>query len=117
MTDRTIWRKAYDLIDNNGWTTGTPKSREGCYCVGGAISEAVSGDPFDMEYEAARPEVDAALHQFADHLGLARSTTVSGEDYAYSGYGRVYVWNDGVASDEDALKALEELDELERASK
>lgn len=117
MTE-TVWLKALNLLKENGRTTGVPKSFKGCYCVGGAISEAITGDPNDMEHEEERPEVDAALHRFADHVGVDKTYTWDGEIFNPSGYDRVYPWNDSLSrTDEEVYKALQELHDIEVGSR
>lgn len=112
----TIWLKAHDLLKEHGRTVGAPIDGRGCYCVGGAIAQVITGDPYDMEAEEYAPEVNAALHKFADHVGVLKEYDWDGETFLRSGYDRVYPWNDNTASDEDVFKALMELHEAEVAA-
>lgn len=116
MTE-TIWLKALNLLKEHGRSTGTPQDEHGCYCVGGAIAEAITGDPYDMEREEFYPEVKKALHRFADHVGWEKSYDWYGETVTPTGYNRVYPWNDDpTVTDEDVYKALQELHEAEVTS-
>lgn len=87
-------RKAADVLDEHGWTTGTlynPYSD--CFCALGAIGQAVVGDGFmsSPDYEFFEPQGDARpeAEAFADYLRTTGYTV--GTDTI----GTVYHWNDG----------------------
>ena len=42
--DKQILRKAIDILDTNGWTTGNYASDSGQYCAVGALTAAAGGE-------------------------------------------------------------------------
>lgn len=117
MTTKTIWRKAYELIES-GWTTGTAEL-DGCYCAGGGIAAAITGDPASMYDDYKNDALWAALETFANHVGAPTEEQARADPDMWWDLNtpseRVFVWNDHRATQETVLKALAELDELERA--
>lgn len=118
MTERSIWGKAHDILTLDGWNQGSAVDYQGCKCAGSAIAEAITGDPTDL-YAAHRvPAVELALLAFATHVGASYSTTDDDPWPLEGAEERVTYWNDRLdrATGYDiVLKALAEMDELERA--
>lgn len=115
--DQTIWRKAHDLLVVNDWTQGQAQNFDGCLCVGGAIAAALTGNACDLYAAHNLPSVELALIVFAEHVDAPRAT----EDDIWvleNAEERVTYWNDKLppaTGYETVLRALEELDELEKA--
>lgn len=120
---KTVFGKAADLIEKHGWTIGTPKNFEGCYCVGGAIAEAMTGSA-ELLHDDKPEELDEALHTFADFVGAERiyDSPSYGPEELESDY-RVYNWNDSLKfrpniddPKQHVISTLRELDKQEKSN-
>lgn len=115
-TDQTIWRKAHDLLTVHDWTQGEAEDLNGCMCAGGAIAKAITGNSGDLYSAHNLPSVELALILFATHVDAPHAA----EDDIWpleNAEERVTFWNDRLPREtgyETVLKALAELDELEK---
>lgn len=119
----TVWRRAWDLLDTQGWTQVPNEDINditGPICAGEAISIVLTGgkEAFYRDQEGRKPgnAVDSYLTEFADHVKAPNDPRVSGSPRP--AVDRVYTWNDArTRLWQDVSTALLQLDRKERLAK
>jgi hypothetical protein len=95
-----IARDAAQLLRICGWTRGTMVNKAGEYCLVGAVHRVSEYD--NIAQQVLRHIVQIIEEQYSDTLGSYYSVVLLSED-------RVILWNDAVASKEDALLVLDKI--------